>query len=397
MLLEKFSLPTSSSSSTSRIMNNMNNNRFDHLFEQAARDNEQAYNRAVQDAMDARMKHMQIEHLRRERQRQEILQSDPDLLAAFHQVKRQRQAASAGVPQVPGYSVPPVPHGVSSYHNHQSVMDGGLSGAASLDPLVGRSGMAAGATDPLLRGSPQSLRGMLSVHASDASLHAQPRPSALLRPGGHHMATTMDRSMGRTKATPFNHTMSPFPSTSSLSSFRDGGAPSLTLEQTRALVRQSSSAAMRPTQFPMPSMHHAYQGGSLDRKISAASSSPTFSVQGNNNNKMEKGAVSPQTPPAAPLTLESAAALAAPNAHRKRKHSSASASTVSSGGKRPDDQGVGHRNDAQWLEHFEALKLYKQEHGNCVVPRGYDDNPALATWVAEQRYVRRSVGPSRNL
>ena len=397
MLLEKFSLPTSSSSSTSRIMNNMNNNRFDHLFEQAARDNEQAYNRAVQDAMDARMKQMQIEHLRRERQRQEILQSDPDLLAAFHQVKRQRQAASVGVPQVPGYSVPPVPHGVSSYHNHhQSVMDGGLSRAASLDPLVGRSRMTAGATDPLLRGSPQSLRGMLSVHASDASLHAQPRPSALLRPGGHHMATTMDRSLGR-NATPLNHTMSPFPSTSSLSSFRDGGAPSLTLEQTRALVRQSSSAAMRPTQFPMPSMHHAYQGGSLDRKISAASSSPTFSVQGNNNNKMEKGAVSPQTPPAAPLTLESAAALAAPNAHRKRKHSSASASTVSSGGKRPDDQGVGHRNDAQWLEHFEALKLYKQEHGNCVVPRGYDDNPALATWVAEQRYVRRSVGPSRNL
>jgi hypothetical protein len=40
---------------------------------------------------------------------------------------------------------------------------------------------------------------------------------------------------------------------------------------------------------------------------------------------------------------------------------------------------------SRWLESFEALKRYKEAHGDCIVPRGYTRSPKLASWVAEQR------------
>ena len=46
---------------------------------------------------------------------------------------------------------------------------------------------------------------------------------------------------------------------------------------------------------------------------------------------------------------------------------------------------IGHRNDEQWVNNFHTLKQYKHENGDCLVPRGFDENPALASWVAEQR------------
>ncbi|KAL7542468.1 hypothetical protein ACHAXR_011805 [Thalassiosira sp. AJA248-18] len=41
---------------------------------------------------------------------------------------------------------------------------------------------------------------------------------------------------------------------------------------------------------------------------------------------------------------------------------------------------------SQWDERFLALQRYKKEHGNCLVPRRYSDDPQLARWVKNQRY-----------
>lgn len=47
--------------------------------------------------------------------------------------------------------------------------------------------------------------------------------------------------------------------------------------------------------------------------------------------------------------------------------------------------GGGRKKNGKWLAKLEELKTYKLKHGDCVVPRGYAENPHLATWVAEQR------------
>jgi hypothetical protein len=39
----------------------------------------------------------------------------------------------------------------------------------------------------------------------------------------------------------------------------------------------------------------------------------------------------------------------------------------------------------KWLSTFEELEEYKERYGDCIVPRGYAENPRLASWVAEQR------------
>ena len=38
-----------------------------------------------------------------------------------------------------------------------------------------------------------------------------------------------------------------------------------------------------------------------------------------------------------------------------------------------------------WNDRFEELKAYKEEHGDCLVPRNYPPNPPLGVWVANQR------------
>jgi len=45
----------------------------------------------------------------------------------------------------------------------------------------------------------------------------------------------------------------------------------------------------------------------------------------------------------------------------------------------------GRKKNGKWLAKLEELKTYKLQYGDCVVPRGYPENPHLATWVAEQR------------
>jgi Helicase associated domain len=41
--------------------------------------------------------------------------------------------------------------------------------------------------------------------------------------------------------------------------------------------------------------------------------------------------------------------------------------------------------DQKWLKSYSELLAYKDEFGDCIVPRGYSSNPRLACWVAEQR------------
>ncbi|KAL7541910.1 hypothetical protein ACHAXR_011358, partial [Thalassiosira sp. AJA248-18] len=41
--------------------------------------------------------------------------------------------------------------------------------------------------------------------------------------------------------------------------------------------------------------------------------------------------------------------------------------------------------DYIWDEQFAALQHYKNEHGNCLVPRRYSDHPKLGNWVNKQR------------
>jgi hypothetical protein len=48
-----------------------------------------------------------------------------------------------------------------------------------------------------------------------------------------------------------------------------------------------------------------------------------------------------------------------------------------------------------WDAMFEDLKLYKAKHGNCNVPRGYSNNPTLASWIGAQRCFRKKNKISR--
>ena len=45
--------------------------------------------------------------------------------------------------------------------------------------------------------------------------------------------------------------------------------------------------------------------------------------------------------------------------------------------------------ERDWEQAFEKLRLYKEEKGNCNVPKGYKDDPSLATWVSNQRATKK--------
>jgi hypothetical protein len=44
-------------------------------------------------------------------------------------------------------------------------------------------------------------------------------------------------------------------------------------------------------------------------------------------------------------------------------------------------------NQAQWQDMFAGLQAYKLSDGDCLVPRKYDQDPKLATWVETQRVL----------
>eukprot|EP00873_Tetraselmis_striata_P009424 jgi/Tetstr1/429688/TSEL_019584.t1 len=41
--------------------------------------------------------------------------------------------------------------------------------------------------------------------------------------------------------------------------------------------------------------------------------------------------------------------------------------------------------EGQWQRMYEQLVVYKEEHGDCLVPQGYMPNPALGNWLSVQR------------
>ena len=45
--------------------------------------------------------------------------------------------------------------------------------------------------------------------------------------------------------------------------------------------------------------------------------------------------------------------------------------------------------DALWEERYQELVVYKQEHGDCLVPKVYPENQQLAGWVGTQRQSYR--------
>ena len=47
--------------------------------------------------------------------------------------------------------------------------------------------------------------------------------------------------------------------------------------------------------------------------------------------------------------------------------------------------------NSKWQERYEELIEYKKKYGHCDVPRKYDENKKLATWVNSQRYFYRNV------
>lgn len=43
------------------------------------------------------------------------------------------------------------------------------------------------------------------------------------------------------------------------------------------------------------------------------------------------------------------------------------------------------RHNARWMAMYERLKTYKEKHGDCRVPKHYEDDPALGKWVDNER------------
>ena len=43
------------------------------------------------------------------------------------------------------------------------------------------------------------------------------------------------------------------------------------------------------------------------------------------------------------------------------------------------------KQDTKWLVFYDELRQYREEYGDCIVPRGFTLNPRLASWAAEQR------------
>mmetsp|Transcript_16033 Transcript_16033/g.30260 ORF Transcript_16033/g.30260 Transcript_16033/m.30260 type:complete len:299 (+) Transcript_16033:308-1204(+) len=54
-------------------------------------------------------------------------------------------------------------------------------------------------------------------------------------------------------------------------------------------------------------------------------------------------------------------------------------------GKRKNKESLKYQE--KWLEMFEKLKIFKQEHGHCIVPYNYAKDASLGMWVQTQRRV----------
>ena len=54
-------------------------------------------------------------------------------------------------------------------------------------------------------------------------------------------------------------------------------------------------------------------------------------------------------------------------------------------------------NEAQWEDMYQRLVQYKQQYGDCLVPRKFEGDSKLATWVETQRVLwNKEVKSSSN-
>ena len=53
----------------------------------------------------------------------------------------------------------------------------------------------------------------------------------------------------------------------------------------------------------------------------------------------------------------------------------------------PNNAGLSSRPEGKWESHFRDLAAYKEQHGNCLVPRNY--NGVLWEWISKQRVLFR--------
>jgi hypothetical protein len=61
------------------------------------------------------------------------------------------------------------------------------------------------------------------------------------------------------------------------------------------------------------------------------------------------------------------------------------------------ERGRSRSRDREWDRMCDALAVYRREHGDCKVPKGWREDPKLARWVVRQRrYLRsRTLRPDR--
>ena len=51
------------------------------------------------------------------------------------------------------------------------------------------------------------------------------------------------------------------------------------------------------------------------------------------------------------------------------------------------DKSAANKDDDAWMRMFEKLMEYKEQHGDCLVPKRYEDNRKLGRWVSAQRHL----------
>ena len=51
--------------------------------------------------------------------------------------------------------------------------------------------------------------------------------------------------------------------------------------------------------------------------------------------------------------------------------------------------------DQRWENMFAKLEKYRQQHGDCLVPQHYKEDPSLGKWVSKQRRNYSKLDPIR--
>ena len=46
---------------------------------------------------------------------------------------------------------------------------------------------------------------------------------------------------------------------------------------------------------------------------------------------------------------------------------------------------MGNTFEEKWKQRLKELKAYKKKHGDCLVPKNYEHNRKLGSWVSTQR------------